>query len=92
MCLVFLWLFEKPMHQSRQERNNAARDNARAYDAVRAVAARAVGLSYGPSECRPADADDHIQVNLPCGDSYATTIPVQYVLTRNRGILESVSR
>lgn len=68
-----------------QDKRNLRRD-------ALALAARAVGLSYGPCECRPADADDHIQVNTPANDSYTTVIPVQYVLTRNRGILETVCR
>ena len=59
---------------------------------ITAVAADAVGLSYGPSECAEGDADDRIRVNLPFGDDYTVIIPVQYVLTRNRGILEMQTR
>lgn len=67
---------------TRQQRKDNERD-------ALGVAARAVGLSYGPCECRRQDADEHIAVVQP---QNATTreivVPVQWILTRNRGILE----
>lgn len=58
---------------------------------LRKIAADAVGLKYGPSECRPQDAEDHVQVYESRSSSTTATIPVQYVLTRNRGILETLA-
>ena len=58
---------------------------------VKDVAARAVGLSYGPSECRREDAEEYRTVKTGFLCVSAAPIPVCYVYTRNRGILETVS-
>ncbi len=54
------------------------------------VAAAAVGLSYGPCECSRQDADEHMAVLQPQNATTCeTVVPVQWILTRNRGILET---
>ena len=58
---------------------------------VKDIAARAVGLSYGPSECRGEDAEEFRTVKTGFLSVSAAPIPVCYVYTRNRGILETVS-
>ncbi len=67
------------------------RHQRREAQAARSVAARAVGLSYGPCECRREDADEHLPVSTVVNNvEQVTTKPVQWITTRNRGILESV--
>ncbi len=70
---------------TRQDKRNLRRE-------ASAVAADAVGLKYGPSECRPDDADDFLKVFESRHSTVSATVPVQYVLTRNRGILETLAR
>ncbi len=67
---------------NRQQKNDLKRD-------AIGVAARAVGLSYGPSECRRQDADEHMAVvQTENATETQKVVPVQWILTRNRGILE----
>lgn len=54
------------------------------------IAARAVGLCYGPSECRREDADEHLPVMQQQNSTLCeTVVPVRWVYTRNRSIFET---
>ena len=69
---------------TRQQKNDLKRD-------IKKVAAAAVGLSYGPSECRRQDADEYCRVQTTALSETQSAVPVQWVMTRNRGILETVT-
>jgi hypothetical protein len=56
------------------------------------IAARAMGLSYGPSECRRQDADEWLPVFSQQNSTQAeTVVPVKWIITRNRGVFENVA-
>ncbi len=65
------------------------------YREIVAACARVFGLSHGPCECRPGDADEFLPVQALGGETCLVTetrvVPVQYVTTRNRNILETVA-
>lgn len=67
-----------------QEINARMARNVRTRDAIK-VACEIMGLTYGPSECRPHEADEFIAAQ----NDATRLVPVQYVQTRNPAILEA---